>query len=152
MPLLERIDQDLKSAMKAGDKVRLETLRMAKSAIKYRQIEKTEPLTDEEILSVFSSLVKQRKDSIEQFRKAGREDLAQKEEKEMEVLHAYMPRQLGPEEISALVAEAIKESGAKGPQDMGKVMKILMPKLKGAADGKLVNEKVREALSGAQAK
>jgi len=147
MPLAEKIDEDLKGAMRAGERLKLDTLRMAKSALKYRQIEKGAPLSDEEALSVLSTLVKQRKDSVEQYRKAGRDDLAQKEEDEIGVLRAYMPEELSPEELDALIAEAIEESGAKGPQDMGKVMKVLMPKVKGTADGKLVNEKVKEALS-----
>jgi len=148
VPLGDQIERDLKEAMKAGERLRLETLRMAKSALKYRQIEKGAPLVDEDALSVLTTLVKQRRDSADQYRKAGREDLAQKEEEEIGFLRAYMPKELSPEELSSLIALAIEEAGARGPQDMGKVMKLLMPKVKGAVDGKLVNEKVKEALSG----
>jgi uncharacterized protein YqeY len=144
--LAEKIEEDLKVSMKAGEKLRLETLRMAKSALKYRQIEKGSPLSDDEAASVLATMVKQRKDSAEQYRKGGREDLARKEEEEIALLRAYLPKELTAEEMDAFIADAVREAGAKGPQDMGKVMKILMPKVKGAADGKLVNEKVKEAL------
>ncbi len=147
MSLTEKIDSDLKAAMKASDKLTLETLRMAKSALKYRQIEKGAPLSDDDVIAVLSTLSKQRRDSVEQFRKGGREDLAQKEEAELGILKGYMPPELSPEELDRLVLQAISESGASGPQDMGKVMRVLMPKVKGA-DGKLVGEKVRAALSG----
>ncbi len=147
MSLPEKIDADLKGAMKSGDKLRLETLRMMKSALKYRQIEKGAPLSDDDVIPVLGTLSKQRRESIDQFRKAGREDLAQKEEKELAVIAAYLPRQLTPEELEPIIKESISEAGARGPQDMGKVMKVLMPKVKGAADGKLLSEKVKEALS-----
>ena len=146
MSLTEKIDSDLKAAMKASDKLTLETLRMAKSALKYRQIEKGGPLSDDDAIAVLSTLFKQRRDSIEQFRKGGREDLAQKEEAELRVLKGYMPPEIAPEELDRLVAQSISDSGASGPQDMGKVMRLLMPKVKGA-DGKLVGEKVKAALS-----
>jgi hypothetical protein len=152
LALAERIDADLRDAMKAGERLRTDTLRMAKSAIKYRQIEKGAVLSDDDVVSVLGTLVKQRRDSADQYRKAGREDLAQKEEAEVEIIRAYMPRELGLEELEAFIKEAIAESGAAGPKDMGKVMKALMPKIKGAADGKVVNEKVKEALSAIEAK
>ncbi len=147
MSLPEKIDIDLKAAMKSGDKLRLETLRMIKSAVKYRQIEKGGPLTDEDVIAVLSTLSKQRRESIEQFRKGGREELALKEEAELQVLKGYMPAELSPEELENLIGQSIKESGARGPADMGKVMRLLMPRVKGAADGKTVNEKVKAALS-----
>ncbi len=147
MSLTDKIDSDLKAAMKASDKLTLETLRMVKSALKYRQIEKGAPLSDDDVIAVLSTLSKQRRDSVEQFRKGGREDLALKEEAELKVLKGYMPPELSPEELDRLIGQAISESGASGPQDMGKVMRVLMPKVKGA-DGKLVGEKVRAALSG----
>ena len=150
MSLTEKIDCDLKAAMRASDKLTLETLRGVKSALKYRQIDKGAPLSDDDAIAVLSTLSKQRRDSIEQFRKGGREDLAQKEEAELQILKGYLPPELAPEELDRLIAQSISESGASGPQDMGKVMRILMPKAKGA-DGKLVGEKVRAALSGSEA-
>ncbi|MDA8326912.1 MAG: GatB/YqeY domain-containing protein [Nitrospiraceae bacterium] len=147
MSLPEKIDNDLKTAMKAGDKLRLETLRMVKSAVQYRQIEKGGPLSDEEVIAVLSTLSKQRRESIEQFRKGGREELALKEEAELQVLRGYMPAELSPEDLDRLIEQSIKDSGALGPADMGKVMRLLMPRVKGAADGKTVNEKVKAALS-----
>ena len=150
--LPEKIDGDLKAALKSGEKLKLETLRMVKSAFKYRQIEKGGSLSDEEAVAVLSTLSKQRRESVEQFRKGGREDLAQKEEAELQILKAYMPAELSPEELDRLIGQAIEDSGARGPADMGKVMKLLMPKVKGAADGKTVNEKVKAALSRLEAK
>lgn len=147
MALSERIDSDIKEAMKSGQKLRLETLRMLKSALKYKQIDSGASLADEDVIAVVGTLSKQRRDSIEQFRKAGREDLAQKEEEELGILAAYLPKQLTAEELAPVIDEAIKESGAAGPQDLGKVMKIIMPKVKGAVDGKLLNEKIREKLA-----
>ena len=151
MSLTEKIDGDIKVAMKASDKLRLETLRMMKSALKYRQIEKGGPISDDDAIAVLSTLSKQRRDSIDQFRKGGREDLALKEEAELEVLKGYMPPELAPEELDRLVAQAIIESGAKGQQDMGKVMRVLVPKTKGA-DGKMISEKVKAALSELEGK
>ena len=145
--LPERIDADLKAALKAGDKPRLEALRMMKSAVKYRQIEKGGPLSDEEVLSVLSGLSKKHRESIEQFRKGGREELALKEEAQLKVLKGYMPEELSPEELQRLIEQAIAESGATGSADIGKVMRVLMPRVKGAADGRTVNEKVKGALS-----
>lgn len=149
MPLTDKIDQDLKAALKGSDKLRLETLRMLKSALKYRQIEKKAsltPLTDDEVLSVLVTHAKQRRESIEQFRKAGREDLALKEEAELEVLKGYMPRELTAGELDTLIKECVEEAGAKGPADMGKIMRLLMPRLKGAYDGKLAGQRVKETL------
>ena len=151
MSLSEKIDSDLKAAMKAADKLVLETLRMVKSALKYKQIDKGAPLTDDEAIAVLSTLSKQRRDSVEQFRKGNREDLAQKEEAELQVLKGYMPPEIAPEELDRLIEQSITESGAGGPHDMGKVMRVLSPKVKGM-DGKLVSEKVRAALSGKGAK
>ncbi len=145
--LPEKIDADLKTALKARDTLRLETLRMMKSAIKYRQIEKGGPLSEEEAVAVLSGLSKRHRESIEQFRKGGREELALKEEAQLRVLKDYMPAELSPAELERLIAQAIMESGARGAADVGNVMRVLMPRVKGAADGKTVNEKVREALS-----
>ena len=147
MSLLKRLDEDLKGAIKRSDPVSLSALRMAKAAIKNLQIEKGRELSDEEIVGVLSTMAKQRRESIEQFSKGGREDLAEKERKELSVLQSYMPAQLPPEEIEKLIVEAIKESSARSEADMGKVMKLLMPKIKGVADGKWVNTRVKELLS-----
>jgi uncharacterized protein YqeY len=146
MPLLQQVDDDLKAALKGGDKIRLSVLRMLKSSTKYKQIEKGRELSDDEIASVLSTLAKQRRESIEQFSRGGREDLAEQERRELEVLQVYMPRQLSPEELDATITEAIRESSAASEADMGKVMRVLMPKIKGVADGKWVNNRVKELL------
>ena len=147
MALLKQIDEDLRVAMKSSDTVRVSVLRMAKSAIKNVQIEKNRELSDEEILSVLSSMGKQRRESIEQFSKAGREDLAGVERQELSMLQSYMPAQLTPEEVEKLILQAIQESSATSEADMGRVMKVLMPKIRGVADGKWVNMRVKELLA-----
>ena len=147
MSLLKRLDEDLKAAMKRSESIRLSALRMAKAAIKNVQIDKGRELSDEEILSVLASMAKQRRESIEQFSRGGREELAEKERQELAVLQSYMPAQLSPDAIDALILQAIQESSARSEADMGRVMKLLMPKIKGAADGKWVNTRVKELLS-----
>jgi uncharacterized protein YqeY len=133
--------------MKAKDSARLSALRMLKAAIMNKGVEKGRDLDDQEVLQVVSSLVKQRRDSIEQFANAGRTDLVDKETAELAVLHAYLPPAASQEEIDAAVAAAIAETGATSAKDMGKVMKAVMPKLAGKnADGRAVNEAVRRAL------
>jgi uncharacterized protein YqeY len=153
MSLLKRLDDDLKAAMKSSDTVKVSALRMAKAAIKNQQIENGRELSDAEIVAVLSSMAKQRRESIEQFSMAGREDLAGKERQELAVLQSYMPAQLTPDELEKLIVQAIQESSARSEADMGRVMKLLMPKVKGVADGKWVNSRVKELLSshGAQA-
>jgi hypothetical protein len=147
MSLLKRLDEDLKAAMKRSESIRLSALRMAKAAIKNVQIDKGRELSDEEILSVLASMAKQRRESIEQFSRGGREELAEKERQELAVLQSYMPAQLSPDAIDALILQAIQESSARSEADMGRVMKLLMPKVKGVADGKWVNTRVKELLS-----
>lgn len=147
MSLLARLDQDLKTAMKSSDAVAVSTVRMAKAAIMNVKIEKGRELSDEEILSVLSSMAKQRRESIDQFSKAGREELADRERRELSVLQSYMPAQLSAEAVEALIIQAIQESSAKSEADMGRVMKVLMPKIKGLADGKWVNTRARELLA-----
>ena len=133
--------------MKAKDSARLSALRMLKTAITNKGVEKGHDLDDGEVLQVISSLVKQRKDSIEQFSKAGRTDLVNKETAEMAVLETYLPPTATAEEIDAAVADAIAETGAASSKDIGKVMKAVMPKLAGKnADGRTVNEAVRRKL------
>ena len=146
MSLLKRFDDDLKVALKASESTKVSVLRMVKAAAKNRQIEKGRELTDYEILSVLSTMAKQRRESIEQFTKGGRMDLAQNEERELTILQSYMPQQLSNDEIDRMIRDAISESSAKGSRDMGKVMRVLMPRIKGVADGKYVNERVKELL------
>ncbi len=146
MSLQQRLDNDLKGAIKSSDKLKTSVLRMVKAAIKNRQVEKTGELSEEEIISVLVTLSKQRRESIDLFLKGGREDLADKETQELSILQSYLPSQLTPEEIDRLIIEAIQESSAEGVKDMGKVMRLLMPRVKGAADGKAVNQRVKELL------
>ncbi|MBS1126372.1 MAG: gatB/yqey domain protein [Nitrospirae bacterium] len=148
MSLLKKLDEDLKTALKKSDKLKLSVLRMAKAAVKNQQIDKGRELHDEEILAIFSTLAKQRRESIEQFSKGGRDDLVQQENQELLILQSYMPAQLSAEEIDSMILQAIKESSAKSEGDMGKVMKMLAPRIKGVADGKWVNNRVRELLHG----
>ncbi len=147
MSLLEKIREDMKSATKSRDLVALSALRMAVSAIKNRQIELGKELDDGEVVKVISSLIKQRKESIELYEKGGREELADKERKEIEVLKAYLPPELTSEELEKLVKDTIAEVGAVSAKEMGKVMKALMPKVAGRADGKVVSDLVRKMLS-----
>jgi len=147
MSLNDKVAADITAAMKAKDAARLSALRMLKAAIMNKGVEKGRDLEDAEILQVVSSLVKQRRDSIDQFGKAGRTDLVEKETGEVAVLEAYLPPAATAEQIDAAVAEAIAETGASSAKDMGKVMKAVMPKLAGKnADGKAVNEAVRRKL------
>ncbi|NWF98519.1 MAG: GatB/YqeY domain-containing protein [Nitrospirae bacterium] len=146
MSLLKKLDEDLKTAMKASDNLKVSVLRMAKAAIKNKQIEIGHELSDGEVFSVFSTLAKQRRESIELFEKGGRNDLAEKEKKELSILQSYLPEQLSLAEIERIISKAILDSGASGLKDMGMVMRLIMPALKGVADGKVVNEKVKELL------
>jgi uncharacterized protein len=146
MGLRERIDGDIKAAMKSGAKDKVSALRMLAAALKNKEIDKRRPLTDDEVVETVRSLIKQRKDSIEQFAKGGRQDLVDKETAEVAVLEVYLPQQLSREEVEALVREAIGQTGAQGAKDMGKVMKALVPLLAGRADNKLVSELVKHAL------
>jgi len=150
MSLNEKIAGDLTAAMKAKDAARTSALRMLKAAVTNKgMVEKGRDLEDAEVLQVVASLVKQRRDSIEQFTKAGRTDLVDKETAEIAILEHYLPPAVSPEEIDAAVAAAIAETGAASVKDMGKVMKAVMPKLAGKnADGKAVNEAVRRKLGG----
>ena len=145
--LNEQVNTGITAAMKAKDQVRLLALRMLKAAIMNKNVEKGRDLDDAEVLQVIGSLVKQRRDSIEQFQAAGRTDLVDKEAAEMAVLDAFLPPAASAADIDAAVAAAIAETGATSPKDMGKVMKAVMPKLAGkSADGRAVNEAVRRSL------
>lgn len=148
MSLKEKLANDMKEAMKAREagKVRLSVIRLVRSAVRQIEIDEKVELDDEGILAVISKEVKQRRDSIEEFKKGGREDLVAQNEADAAILMEYLPAQLSEAEVRALVDEAVAAVGAQGPKDMGKVMKELMPKVKGKADGKLVNQLVKEAL------
>jgi hypothetical protein len=146
MGLREQIDGDIKDAMKAGAKDKVSALRMLVAALKNKQIEKRAPLTDSEVQDTVRSLIKQRRDSIEQFAKGGRQDLVDKETAEVAVLEVYLPRQLAKDEVEKIVREVIAQTGAQGAKDMGKVMKAIQPVLAGRADNKLVSELVKHAL------
>jgi uncharacterized protein len=147
MALKERIDADLKAAMKDKDAERVSVVRMLKSAIKYREIEVMSPLDDAGVQVVIASEIKRRRDSVEQYRAGKREDLASKEEREISALQGYLPQQLAPEELEAKVVVAIGATGAKGPKDMGAVMKALLPEVQGRAEGKAVSDLVKRKLA-----
>lgn len=146
MRLVERLTDDMKQAMKNKDKLKLSVIRMVKSAIKNEEINQSKELSDDEVLTVLTRELKQRRDSLQEFEKAGRDDLAAASRDEIAVLMEYMPEQLGEEDIRKLVAEAVEQTGASSKKDMGKVMGVLMPKVKGRADGALVNKVVQELL------
>ena len=147
MSLKERLKADMKEAMKAKDKVKLSTIRMINSLIKNAEIEKRGELTDEEIIQLLMKYAKQRKESIEMYEKGGRQDLVEKEKAELAVVESYLPKQMSEEEIRELVKQIIEEVEASSIKDMGKVMKAVMPKVKGRADGSVVNRIVKELLS-----
>ena len=150
MAFIDRISEDLTAAMRAKDSLTLGALRMAKAALMNREIERGRALDDAESLQVISSLIKQRRDSIEQFEKGGREELARKEAAEIVVLEKYLPPPMDPAAIEAAVDAAILETGAAGPKDMGKVMKAVTAALAGAqVDGKALSDLVRRKLAGA---
>lgn len=147
MSLEQRITSDIAAAMKAKDQARLSTLRMLKAALTNKSVEKNRPLTEAEELQVVSSLVKQRRDAIEQFAAGGRADLVDKERREIEVLESYLPPKVSPDELEQAITRAIQETGAAGPKDMGKVMKAVMAALAGkTVDGRQVSEQVKNRL------
>ena len=165
MTLKEKINQDFKEAFKAKEELKVSVLRMLNSAIKNKEMDKRTKLVkagtsdeailvkesqllDEEALEVIGTEAKRRKDSIKQFQDGNRPEMAAQEEAELKILSAYLPKQMGEEEIRKIVQESIKESGATGAQEIGKVMKALMPRVKGKADGNLVNKIVKEELGG----
>ena len=149
MPSLkERIDADLKDAMRSKDELGTSVLRMLKSAVKYKEVEPgAHALDDTGVMAVIQTLIKQRRDSVEQFRAGGRTDLADKEEKEISKLQSYLPAQMSADELRAEVRAAIAQVGAKSPKDMGAVMKALLPKVQGRAEGKAVSEAVKAELA-----
>lgn len=147
MSLSERLNEDMKLAMKSQDKFKLSVIRMVRAAIKNLEIDQRKTLDDQEVLDVLNREVKQRKDSLQEFEKAGRDDLAETVKAEVEILMEYLPQQLTEEEVKAIVSQTIQEVGASSKADMGKVMGALMPKVKGRADGKIVNQAVQQLLS-----
>ena len=147
MALIDKINSDLKEALKSKDAIKVSTLRLLISAIKYSQIDaKKEEINDKDVLSAIKKQVKQRKDSIESYEKGGREDLKQKEEAELAVLKAYLPDELSDEKLAELVKEVIRETGASTKKEMGKVIKTVIEKAGGAADGKKVSQLVGNLL------
>jgi len=147
MPLREKINEDMKSAMKAREPERLAALRLLLAAMKQREVDERITLDDAQVVSVIEKMIKQRKDSIDQYEKAVRQDLADKEKYEISVLQAYLPQQMSQAEIDAAVAEAIASTGAKGAADMGKVMAVLKPRLAGRADMGKVSGLVKSKLA-----
>ncbi|MBU2811507.1 GatB/YqeY domain-containing protein [Acidithiobacillus thiooxidans] len=147
MSLRERLQEDMKAAMRARESDRLTTIRMLQAAIKQREVDDRRELDDTEVLSIAEKLIKQRKDSASQFRAGNRPDLADKEEAEIVILSAYLPEPLSMEAIDALIAEAVSNTAASGPKDMGKVLNSLKPRMLGRADMALVAEKVKARLN-----
>ena len=147
MSLNQRIAEDLKLAMKAKDSIRLSCLRMIRSSSKNLQVEKRRELTDEEIQAVVSSLIRKGKEATKEFRNGNREDLALKEEKEVEIFYEYLPQQLTPEKIEENIRQIISELSAESPKDMGNVMKAAMARMAGQVQGKEVNEIVKKLLT-----
>ena len=147
MGLEERLVEEMKEAMKANDKLRLSTIRMIRSALKNREIELRKKLEDEDIIRVIQGMVRKGEESVEQFQAGGRGDLVEKEKKEIEILRTFLPQPIGQEELLKIIDETIQEAQATSLKDLGKVMKSVMPKLGGKADGKLINQLVKERLS-----
>jgi uncharacterized protein YqeY len=145
--LKNKMDQEMILAAKAKDKIRLSALRLLKNGLHNREIDLKRELNEAEFLQLLSAMVKQRRDSIEQFEKGGRADLVDKEETELKVIQEFMPTPMSETELDVMIAEAIRETGAASVRDMGKVMATLMPKVTGKADGKMVGEKVKACLS-----
>lgn len=149
MSIKDRLTEDMKQAMKDKEagKFRLSVIRMVRASVKNVEIDRKKELSDEEVLDVLAKEVKMRRDALDEFRKGNRPDLVAGLEQEIAILMDYLPEQLSEAQVRALVAEAVAATGAAGPKEMGKVMAALMPKVKGRADGKLVNSLVKEALS-----
>jgi uncharacterized protein YqeY len=148
MEIKAKLIEDMKGATKEKAKARLSIIRFALAAVQNKEKELLRELSEQEAIQVISGLIKKGKESIEQFRTGQRADLVEKEEHEITVLQAFLPQQLTTAELETEVSKAVEEAGASAPQDMGKVMKILMPRIAGRADGKVVNELVRKRLSG----
>jgi uncharacterized protein YqeY len=148
MNLKNKLTEDLKQAMRQGDEQRRSTLRLVRAAIKNAEIEKRRELEEGELLAIIAKEVKQRHESIAQFEKGGRQDLADREKAELQILLSYLPKQLSRGEVEVQARQIIEEVGATSPGQMGQVMRRLMPLMRGKADGKLVNQVVKELLAG----
>ena len=149
MPTIKETNQEImKTSMKSGDKVTTQFARSLHAAIRKREVDDRKDMDDAEVVKLIGTMLKQREDSITQFRQGGREDLASQEEAEAKYLRQFQPAQMSADEIKVLVAQAVDESQAKDIKDLGKVMKVLLPKVQGKADGKIVNQLVREKLGG----
>jgi uncharacterized protein YqeY len=146
MNLAERLNEDMKQAMKDGNKFRLQTIRMVRASIKNQEIELRRPLDDNDMLNILSRELKQRRDSLQDFERGGRDDLVSNVNAEIEIITEYLPQQLTEEEVKAIVLQTMQETGASSKADLGKLMGALMPKVKGLADGKLVNAIVQQSL------
>ncbi len=151
MNLRERISKDLKSAMKSGDKIRLETLRTMRAVLLEKEIEKRggPGMTAEDEVATLTSAAKKRKESIDLFTKGGRPELAHQEELELAIIQEYLPRQLTDEEVATIIREAVEQTGASGPADFARVMPLVMKQVRGKADGKVVQDLVKKALGAA---
>lgn len=147
MALREQISEDLKAAMRGGETARRDTIRLLLAALKQREVDERKTLTDADVLGVIEKMIKQRRDSISQFEKGGRQDLADKEKQELALLQTYMPQALGDDEIAAAVTAAVAAAGAAAPADMGKVMALLKPQLAGRADMSKVSAAVKAQLT-----
>ncbi len=148
MTMKKQVEQGMIEAAKAKDKIRLSALRLIKTAMHNREIDLKRDLNETELLQLLSGMAKQRKDSIEQFAKGGRTDLVAQEEAELAIIQSFMPQQLSRDEIEAEIDKAVGEVGASSVKDLGKVMKVLMPRITGKADGKLVGDLVKARLAG----
>ena len=146
MSLMEKLTTDMKEAMKSGEKERLSVIRLVRGAVRQAEIDGKKTLSDDEIIAVITKEVKMRRDSIEEFERGGRTDLVENTQAEIAILMPYLPEQLTVDEVKQIVQTAVAEVGATTAKDMGKVMGVLMPRIKGRADGKLVNEIVRSFL------
>lgn len=147
MEIQNRLSEDLKTAMKAKEKIKVQTIRMVRAQLKDFQIAKRDELTEEDEISVLINAAKKRKEALELYEKSDRQDLIEQEKQELEIISAYLPAQLSKEEVEKVVLKVMEEVGASSPQDLGKVMGATMKDLKGKADGRMVQEIVREKLS-----
>ena len=147
LSLRDQINDDLKTAMRSGETVRRDTIRLLTAALKQREVDERKTLTDADVLVVIEKMIKQRRDSISQFEQGGRQDLADKEKQELTLLQTYMPQAMGEDELAEAIAAAVSETGAAGPADMGKVMAVLKPKLAGRADMGKVSAAVKARLT-----
>lgn len=147
MSLAERLQQDMKLALKNKEKDKLSTIRMVRAAIKKAEIDHKGPLNDEQIIEVIMREVKQRKDAVQEYEKAGRHDLVEKEKEELQILETYLPEPLTEEELTEIIQETIQQLGVTSKKEIGKVMKTVLPKVKGRAEGKAVNQIVQKLLS-----